>query len=486
MAYYFQPEDIIEDIKSEDIIEDIKSEDIIEDIKSEDIIEDIKSEDIIEVKPRRADSDDSEDDSYKYILNQKSERSPSPERISKDELSFVEEVPKQIVIECPVCLNILTDPHQVSCCGHIFCGSCIERVRASDGSCPMCKEERYQSFADKNVSRIVNGLQVYCTNKAQGCQWKGALKDLPTHLNKEKREGECQYEEVKCQYVRCQKKDQRQNLTIHEKENCNQRPYKCVHCARKGRFIFIIGKHFNTCPKYPTKCPNNCAQKIPRESIPYHLNVCPFQPVDCVYSWAGCNDKPLRKDVHVHTADTKHMTLLAVACKQLKEENEQMKKESEKMKKMENAQMFSYLGVINRDTYPFLPVTIRSRDDVVHFYTEVGGHHMSAVLVRSMEKNKLYLAFHEGKFDKLHELKCPKILVLRSGDTEPVLIPIKSYQKVAHRALTQLTRRESRVTMVLYRLQEPDGLISLPVDLDRIKSINIVLTSPNEVTIFLQ
>uniref|UniRef100_A0A1X7TS85 Uncharacterized protein n=1 Tax=Amphimedon queenslandica TaxID=400682 RepID=A0A1X7TS85_AMPQE len=55
-------------------------------------------------------------------------------------------------------------------------------------------------------------------------------------------------------------------------------------------------------------------------------------PVDCVFSWAGCNDKPLRKDVHVHTADTKHMTLLAVACGQLKKENEQIKEEYQEMK----------------------------------------------------------------------------------------------------------------------------------------------------------
>ena len=355
----------------------------------------------------------------------------------------------------------------------------------------MCKEKRYRSFEDKNVSRIINGLQVYCTNKAQGCQWKGDLKNLPTHLNKGKREGECQFEEVKCLYVKCQKKDQRQNLTIHEKENCNERPYHCEHCAIEDRYIFITGEHLNTCPKYPTACPNNCAQKIPRESISDHLlTQCPLQPVDCVFSWAGCNDKPLRKDVHVHTADTKHMTLLAVACGQLKKENEQIKKENEK----KNAQMFSYLGVINHDTYPILPVTINKSRDIVHFYTEVGGHHMSAVLVRSMEKYKIHLAFHEGKFDKLHELNCPKIFVLCSGDAEPVLILIESYQKVAHDALTSIPRVPTvmDMTMTLYgidrsrRFQEPDGLISLPIDLNGIKLINIVLTSPNEVTIFLE
>uniref|UniRef100_A0A1X7UCM8 RING-type domain-containing protein n=1 Tax=Amphimedon queenslandica TaxID=400682 RepID=A0A1X7UCM8_AMPQE len=251
---------------------------------------------------------------------------------SKCDLSFVEEVPNQIDIECPICLNILADPHQVSCCGRNFCQSCIERIKDSDGSCPMCKEETYKSFEDKNIGRFINGLQVYCTNKAKGCQWKGDLKDLTTHLNKGKREGDCQYEEVKCRYEKCQTNDQRQNLTIHEKDDCNERPYKCEHCALEDRYIFITGDHLNTCPKYPTTCPNNCAQKIPRQSISGHLIRCPLQPVDCVFSWAGCNDKPLRKDVDEHTADTKHMTLLAVACGQLKKENEQIK---EMMKEIE-------------------------------------------------------------------------------------------------------------------------------------------------------
>ena len=61
-------------------------------------------------------------------------------QLSKRDLSFVEDLPKHVEIECPVCLNILTDPHLVSCCGHNFCGFCIERVKASDGSCPMCKD----------------------------------------------------------------------------------------------------------------------------------------------------------------------------------------------------------------------------------------------------------------------------------------------------------------------------------------------------------
>ena len=141
-------------------------------------------------------------------------------QFSKDQLSFVEEIPKQIEIECPICLRVLANPHLVSCCGHHFCENCIERVKTSNGRCPMCKEMSFLTMVNKERLRIINGLQVYCTNKKKGCQWKGELKNLSRHLNKGKREGECQYEEVKCRYWKCQQKCQRQKLDHHERNEC--------------------------------------------------------------------------------------------------------------------------------------------------------------------------------------------------------------------------------------------------------------------------
>ena len=405
-------------------------------------------------------------------------------KFSKDELSFVKKVPEEIEIECPVCLNILTDPHQVSCCGHNFCKSCIERVKASKGSCPMCKEKRYQSFADKNRSRIVNGLQVYCTNKAKGCQWKGNLKDLPTHLKKGKRYGECQYEKVKCQYDKCPKKDQRRVLNVHEKENCDQRPQECEHCSIVDSHSFITGKHLKTCLKYPTKCPNDCASSVmPRDSIPAHLTRCPLQLVDCAFSWAGCNDKPLRKDVHVHTADTKHVTLLAVACGELKKENEQIKEEMKRIKEDNGkmtTRMLGFLGVINNDEHPVLPVTIHNGYNAVHFYTEVGGHHMSATIGSDCT---IYLAFHEGKFDKIHEIGYPKIYTKDpNDDTEMEEVSIDSYQKIQ----TDVLMYYGQYSGYYNQRNEEEGVIKVEPHFShhrQLRSITIVLHSHNKLLI---
>uniref|UniRef100_A0A1X7UY34 RING-type domain-containing protein n=1 Tax=Amphimedon queenslandica TaxID=400682 RepID=A0A1X7UY34_AMPQE len=347
-------------------------------------------------------------------------------QFSKEELSFVKEVPEQIEIECPVCLHILTDPHQVTCCGYNFCGSCIEIIKARNGPCPMCKEKEYQSFIDKKCSRIINGLEVYCSNKEKGCQWKGELKNMSTHLNKEKREGECQYEEVKCRFKECQERKQRKYLKDHEDKKCLRRPFYCEYCLEGGT-ILSVRYHYEECRRYPVTCPNKCSPtNMPRGSLTAHINECPLEPVDCVFSWAGCNDKPLRKDVHIHTADTKHMTLLAVACGQLKIEIEQIKEENEKMKE-ENELIKQHVGILQNEnailpilkdpvhnatvpnSYPLLPIEIRMKNKTtVYFYTGACGRHMSARILDTGGWNALLFAFHEGKFDK-HNPQLPNI-----------------------------------------------------------------------------
>ena len=182
---------------------------------------------------------------------------------SKDELSFIKAPPEGIEIECPICLQVmLNDPHQVKPCGHHFCGTCKDKVIKE---CPLCGQTVDEIFKDENRLCIINGLKVNCTNK--GCEWKGELKDLPVHLNKWKREGQCQYKKVTCVHSGCEIKKQRQYLGKHEKNECPQRPYECRYCHHKGTYQFII-KHYPECTQYPLSCPNECGhQAIPRFNI---------------------------------------------------------------------------------------------------------------------------------------------------------------------------------------------------------------------------
>ena len=359
-------------------------------------------------------------------------------QFSKDELYFVNKLPEQVEIECPVCLNILANPHLVSCCGHNFCESCIERVKASNGACPMCKERDFQAMVNKERLRIINGLQVYCPNRRRGCQWNGELKNLSTHLNKGKREGECQYEEVKCRY-KCREIAQRQQLKHHEDNKCLQRSFKCQYCNTRGTYCSITEEHYKICSWYPVLCPNQCTHvQMPRGSVTDHMNnECPLQPVDCVFSWAGCKERPLRKDIELHTTDTKHMMLLAVACGELKKEIKEVKDENEKLK-VELGETDAHIHSLHSATkleLQTLPIKILPHSiglkaklmlmfstsyesAVTHFYTSKNGHHFSARLFIISSKNYLALAFHPGIFDRMNKrLQVPQIFAkCRNGD----------------------------------------------------------------------
>ena len=256
---------------------------------------------------------------------------------SKDELTFVEEPPKLLELECPICLQVmLNDPHLVSCCGHHFCGPCIKKIQEAKRPCPLCKKRRYQAMVDKNIQRHINSLHIYCINNKEGCKWKGELKDLLSHLQQGKREGERQYVRVQCKHQHCIFVDQRYKVKIHERKVCPDRPYTCEHCGDKDSFSYITEIHYSSCCQYPVSCPNDCKQeKIPRYQLEDHLDTsCPLQIVECEYSWAGCKVKRRRQELLRHCSENlrKHLSFVAKACKELKRENQLLKKENAEIK----------------------------------------------------------------------------------------------------------------------------------------------------------
>ena len=218
----------------------------------------------------------------------KKEPDPDPDpSYTRDDLSFVKEPPEVISIECPICLQIMLKDISLTSCGHHFCTSCIERIH---GACPECRTTPYQIFPDANRQRIISGLQVYCSNKKDGCTWKGELKNLSGHINKDERVGECQFEVVKCHYwngLLCSAKMKRADLAKHEENRCQRRPYTCQYCGKKDTYWGTTYYHYDKCPRYPVPCPNKCDPKktMPREGwmLIKRMNVLLNQlPVSCV------------------------------------------------------------------------------------------------------------------------------------------------------------------------------------------------------------
>ena len=130
--------------------------------------------------------------------------------------NFIEEPP--YTLTCPVCLLSLREPHLISCCGKKVCNCCISRVQLAGQPCPFCRTPEFQTMIDRDVERQVLSLKVYCDNKEDGCTWIGELRQLEGHLDT------CFYRDnMSCKY-KCGLRCLRQQMLIHERDECELRP----------------------------------------------------------------------------------------------------------------------------------------------------------------------------------------------------------------------------------------------------------------------
>ena len=132
---------------------------------------------------------------------------------------------------CPVCLLLLREPHLVSCCGHHFCGACVERVQRGGKACPYCAVS-FTTMYNKGLEReMLNELQVFCTYKDQGCEWSDVLGKLEQHTN-----SACLYARTECAW-NCGENIERRFLKEHEERLCPNRPwYTCFEDCNLRKF----------------------------------------------------------------------------------------------------------------------------------------------------------------------------------------------------------------------------------------------------------
>ena len=115
---------------------------------------------------------------------------------------FVENPPSAVQFQCPVCLLVLREPYQATCCGKSFCKECIRRIKAANQACPTCNEKDFTVFPNKGLQQSLYDFRVYCTHKSKGCEWTGELRELDIHLNSDppadKSLQGCPYTLIKC------------------------------------------------------------------------------------------------------------------------------------------------------------------------------------------------------------------------------------------------------------------------------------------------
>ena len=176
---------------------------------------------------------------------------------------FVNPPPEAFQTACPICLLILKEPCLIGChCGHKFCRECIEAVQRNNKPCPRCNFHNFTFMRDHSFERSLKELEVWCSHKKEGCEWRGKLGELEKHLNQdpspENKQNGCNFKAVECVH-KCGEWFQHRHIAAHQNEQCKKRPYSCDHCqVYTSTFEDVTEIHYPQCGKYPVACPNNC------------------------------------------------------------------------------------------------------------------------------------------------------------------------------------------------------------------------------------
>ena len=137
------------------------------------------------------------------------------------ECQFVERPPQAFQTDCPICLQVLREPHQVTCCGKSYCRECIEPVKDGYQDCPTCNRPNFEMFHNLGLQQSLYDFQVYCSHKSKGCEWTGELRELDNHLNSDppadkSLEG-CPFTVINCplSHAGCEVRPTRKDVSTH-------------------------------------------------------------------------------------------------------------------------------------------------------------------------------------------------------------------------------------------------------------------------------
>ena len=329
---------------------------------------------------------------------------------------FVEPPPSGLLTKCPVCLLVLKEPCLISCCGHKFCRECIERIQKDKKSCALCNKPDFMFMQERGLERDLKDLEVWCSYRKEGCEWKGKLGKLEEHLNRdpsvENRLNGCQFVAVECTH-KCGAWFKRRHITTtHETQQCKKRPYSCDYCRDyQSTFKDVTEVHYPQCGKYPVACPNDCdVYKFERQKLESHLKEqCPLVLVDCPLHFVGCETKLPRKDMTEHTKENiMHLALLATATKQLSTENQRLVKENEELRHEVGALKLEVQQLVNHPGFP-VDYHVKQTDEEMYlpaFYTHPNGYRMCVRLHPNGHGDgegthvSIYTSMMKGPFDK--------------------------------------------------------------------------------------
>ena len=188
------------------------------------------------------------------------------EEIGSTSYQYVSEEKVPELLICGICTCPYVKPLRTPC-NHYFCSSCITHFfqysppnnnnKNNKGEkkkiCPTCRKEiSFSSIVEEThplILQQLNSLQIYCTKKENGCEWKGPRSNLQDHFQLSCSSLECENNEKGCKW-----KGALKNREVHLVKECEFVKVFCKHrktlkCEFSTERKFISSHELN-CQKY--------------------------------------------------------------------------------------------------------------------------------------------------------------------------------------------------------------------------------------------
>jgi len=185
-------------------------------------------------------------------------------------------------LDCPICLNIMSDAIDTPCCHECYCRLCLSDWISRNQTCPSCRKELDSAKnCQKNfkINRMINELPIECSNKS--CPVPTTRGNIDDHLKT------CEFQIVRCPNNPLCLDIIRKDIAAHS-EICDYRIVSCPLCNLESTKKELPN---HLCPNIIIECKLNCGIKFKLSEEESHRNECLMEIVECFYSSKGCQSK---------------------------------------------------------------------------------------------------------------------------------------------------------------------------------------------------
>ncbi len=177
---------------------------------------------------------------------------------------------------CDICCKLMGVPKFLNCCGKIFCGSCLEKVK----SCPNCRAPTTcRLVEDKGMLKEIKSFQVCCPYYLNGCQWTG---EITNSLTFEKHIETCERKTV-CNSIAMLDIDEDTYVKTVRRKKTSCIFYDGISYEFENsihdRYICVVCLDLMKCPQLMACCGNNCCLTCIKKWQSQKKSIlCPFCP----------------------------------------------------------------------------------------------------------------------------------------------------------------------------------------------------------------